>query len=765
MLFPVDFVRAISDSADRELAQKSSVLRHPEYYRLTFQLVLHYLQLFGLPDEHACCAALVAILYKRWRTGNPESIIVSVYRVKKELKRDLCKSVVIALRQLESIRILCVSPVEIKTKKLETKRRRVFRDGYSLAPNAAERILMMMKHGASRLAREIDIELQKEVVYQCPKHIPIHPKERDLYFKQSVPFMSAQRQGGKCLACQENLLEFCPHLMGCYFQCKNHVPADKLEYSAYMKSAAPYWQVWYWKMRCAKCGDLVKEVNGLHWAEEKDTGTLVEVSEKSPSLPTFGDASETEVDDEPEFDPITAVQEKFTRVLHLEKFIRILNVHLKTFEALFAGIETQPALSDCRHGQTKEIMLNPECTPFTYQTETVKKMMETGMGGICILPCGAGKTVVGILLLLANQRKTNGKKIIVCNSYQSIHQWRDLLLKWTSLVYDHKRIAIFHPKSSCYEVEHADVILVSYTLWTRTSLGAQNTDIRKHIRAASVEFVILDEVHLVSADTFSRAVVPDVANYGLTATFRSQEHQKQIQSILRAKTIHQVNVKQLVSSGHVADVNFNFVTCHRLYDETWPTISIKNQKFIYGLNPGLLVTALNLVRKHIQSKIMIISDFKLPIQVFKQIYRDRAPVFFVDGSIPMEIRKETYRRFEESSTGILMVTRVGDIALDIRSVRVAIQLSWQPGNVIQCLQRGGRLARRKSSGENIAHNYVLVNDDKDSLRYAQQFISSVRDYGYSVTCTRSDVESFEECRKHFREFVWKRMGTCIESYA
>jgi superfamily II DNA or RNA helicase len=743
---------------------------HPEYYRLSMNLVLKFIQVFGTSDELKCCNALFTCIHKLWLCGNAEDVYVSVYKVKKVLAWEKVSSVLIILRKLEALHLLQVRQMPAKHIPNDGggKRLRVFSETYALAPQVATSIIQRLSMSLNHIQTEHALLLQRERYYMCPKHIPLDVKARAMHVKKhTVDFMQANRQSMKCVFvdCQHVLYEIYPNLLNTFYHCPKHLPEDKQLYSEYMRAGAPYMEAWYWKMRCAKCNSTLQKIDGLFWdnqplPEQFDSVRMPSCYEKLSSVIP-------EEDDDIESDDVLTQKadvckgdDLFSLAKELEEFSVLLRAHQnETFTPLYKTLMDLPILPKI-HQVPKEFVLLPEFKPLCYQTDALKAFDDGKRSGIALMPCGSGKTALGIMLL-CSMRQT-GKVIIVCNSYQSIQQWMDSLFRWTTLVYNRKRVSVFHPKSDYHEVLKADVILVSYTLWTRMKLGLKNETIRNKLKTHAhvmISSILLDEVHMVTAETFSLAALAgcdNIVRYGLTATVRSKEHEEQISKSVNGPILYRACVNTLVRSGYLTEVRYNFLKCKPLFDASWPEISVRNRQFSSGLNPCVLTTALKLVDHHKGRKIIIMSDFKAPIKMFKRMLKSHA--LYVDGSVARDVRRAIYKRFESDSNKILCLTRVGDIALDIPSADVLIQLSYQYGNVIQTVQRGGRLARRKER-KDVAENYILVCDEPTSVPFAKQAATYVRTCGFKVNWSHSSVIDQEECKKLIGETNWKTIGT------
>lgn len=753
-----------------------SVWRHPEYYRLTFVLILHFLRVFGTDEEFKLTSVLFELVDKKWTSGPAEDVYISLPKLKRPLAGSVL-SVVQTAHAVEKMGFIQIRTGQTRVIEREGgKKIRLVSESFGVHPEAPWIVRERFGSTLAQLHARRELLLGRDVYYMCPQHADVG---------KTVDFMQANRQGMKCRACQLNLLEVEPSLVGRFYQCPKHIPEDKTLYSTYMRAAAPYLDVWRQHMKCIHCGGIVKEVNGLFWASNMETTSMKPLlhpdAYETPQQPCEDEESEPAEIDEHDFVDATleatAFDEYFVPIRRVEEDIRLHKLHwTKSFLPILRSIDRQPLLTTPKHLPLHRIEYLESFKPFAYQREGLDAFRETDghiSSGVAVMPCGSGKTILGMMLLreVIQSFSTGDRMMIVCNSHQAIQQWMETLFRFTTLVYERKRVAIFHSRSSYPSVAKAQVVLVSYHLWTRTRLGASNQAIRDMLNRSHIRCVMLDEVHLVTAPIFRMAVKECTpVKIGLTATFKDDDQQRIITQHV-GKIRYHVSVSLLVRLGHIAEVEYRFVKCRPLFADTWlpkTGVPAKNRPYVSGLNPGLLVTALNMISEYVRKrpdvKIMVMSDYKAPIKMFR-LLMGASKCLYVDGEVPREVRVDIYHQFQtDAKANVLLISRVGEIALDIPNTNVLIQLSWMHGNNVQAVQRGGRLARRKRSDANCGENYILVSDEPNVVEFAEKAAEYVRKNGFRTSWFTSDVCDVSVCERRFGSGLWRSLKEQVQSY-
>lgn len=458
----------------------------------------------------------------------------------------------------------------------------------------------------------------------------------------------------------------------------------------------------------------------------------------------------------------------------LEFALRILELHLKnTFEPLAERLRSfeplaPPQAAAALHPELfarlpaavgaaatavrlTEVRVTNAQKPRPDQLKAAEACIDPTTGdpksGVIIMPCGAGKTLVGILVmnLLTSRAKAAGwgcgdRIIVLCSSRNARKQWWYHLTKWTSCGDKPLLVSTFRRGVQESVLMSAQVILTTYHQFTMTHLNADSKALRDKLCASPALAMVFDEVHVVTATTFSRAAVMFGdrvhVKIGLTATLKHEGHEQLVQELV-GPVIHESNIQELIELGVIARVHHHYVRCPVLFDPTWAAARNKDQKkrmHVLGLNPGLLLVARRLIRASLSSiqhpKIMVISDYLAPLFMLRTMVTDIRSVM-VYGKTSEADQHDIFRRFKNNSDcNVLFISRLGDMALDLPHVNVLIQLTHFAGSLSQPVQRGGRVARKKMQGVNTAKNYVLFSDDPRAEHFAKMTFTHLTTKGF-----------------------------------
>ena len=233
-----------------------------------------------------------------------------------------------------------------------------------------------------------------------------------------------------------------------------------------------------------------------------------------------------------------------------------------------------------------EIDLKPSAQIRPYQEKSLSKMFGNGRArsGIIVLPCGAGKTLVGITAACTIKKSV----IILCTSSVSVAQWRQQFLQWTNVNAD--RIAVFTSESKERFRGEAGIVVSTYSMVANT--GKRSHDSQKmmdFLLSREWGFVILDEVHVVPAAMFRRVASSLKAHtkLGLTATLLREDNKIDELNYLIGPKLYEANWMDLAQKGHIANVQCAEVWCPmtpEFYTEYLQETSRKRM-LLYIMNP------------------------------------------------------------------------------------------------------------------------------------------------------------------------------------
>jgi DNA excision repair protein ERCC-3 len=396
-----------------------------------------------------------------------------------------------------------------------------------------------------------------------------------------------------------------------------------------------------------------------------------------------------------------------------------------------------------------------------YQEKSLAKMFGSSRArsGIIVLPCGAGKTLVGITAAQTIKKST----LIFCSVTVAVTQWQNQILQWTTL--SESNIYTFSGDSKGSERDKrmtnlisnksggACVIITTYSMMAtranprKDGTKSLNTKIKEWIKNHEWGLIILDEVQMAPAAKFEQCITATHSRckLGLTATLVREDSKIDQLFHLIGPKLYEANWMDLQKSGHIATVKCLQVTCpmaatyYRCYLEA---TDVNRQKLLYQMNPIKFRTCEFLIRTHEArgDKILVFADNIFTLKRYSKLLNKPK----IDGSTSEQNRLDMLRRFNQSDgSSCLFISRIGDNSIDLPECNVLIQIASHFSSRRQEAQRLGRILRPKSQagGRGHAYFYTLLSKDTKEMIYAvhrQQFLV---DQGYSFKIIR-DMNSY-----------------------
>jgi DNA excision repair protein ERCC-3 len=371
----------------------------------------------------------------------------------------------------------------------------------------------------------------------------------------------------------------------------------------------------------------------------------------------------------------------------------------------------------------------PDGTPFRlrdYQFEAVEAFHRGGSlqggSGVVVLPCGAGKTVVGLGAMARIGRKT----LILTTNHTSVTQWRRELLTKTSLRED---------QVGEYTGQSKDVRPVTITTYQILTWRKRKTDPFPHFelfRQGDWGLVLYDEVHMLPAPVFRvTADIQATRRLGLTATLVREDGQAEDVFTLIGPKRMDVPWKVLERSGWIAEALCREVRVP-LPQDLRKRYALGDQRTQFRLaaeNPAKLEVLDTLLARHADEQVLVIGQYL--DQLDAVVRRTGAPL--INGKTPKDERVALYGRFRAGEVRRLVVSKVGNFAVDLPDASVIIQLSGAFGSRQEEAQRLGRVLRPKQDGRR-ALFYTLVSDEtveQDFGQHRQLFLAE-QGYAYEI---------------------------------
>ncbi|KAK9915560.1 hypothetical protein WJX75_000745 [Coccomyxa subellipsoidea] len=386
------------------------------------------------------------------------------------------------------------------------------------------------------------------------------------------------------------------------------------------------------------------------------------------------------------------------------------------------------------------IELKPHVQHRPYQEKSMAKMFGNGRArsGIIVLPCGAGKSLVGIT---AAARIKKSVLCLVTNSV-SVDQWKHQFKLWTNLQ-DHQISRFTSDQKELF----AGVSGVTITTYTMVSYSGRRSEesakVMEEIASREWGLLLLDEVHVVPAQMFRKVIgiVKAHCKLGLTATLVREDERISDLNFLIGPKLYEANWLDLTRAGHIANVQCAEVWCpmtKEFYREYLKKDNAARRQLLYVMNPNKFQACQFLIQYHEQvrgDKIIVFSDNIFALREYAQ--RLRKP--FIYGGTSHQERTRVLAAFKRSSeVSTVFLSKVGDNSIDIPEANVLIQISSHAGSRRQEAQRLGRILRAKkgkpgsqAADEFNAFFYTLVSKDTQEMYYSTKRQQFLIDQGYS----------------------------------
>ena len=353
-----------------------------------------------------------------------------------------------------------------------------------------------------------------------------------------------------------------------------------------------------------------------------------------------------------------------------------------------------------------------------YQNKAVASFFDGG-SGVVVLPCGAGKTLVGAGAMATAKTNT----LILVTNTVSARQWRDELLKRTTLTPEE----IGEYSGQVKEVK--PVTIATYQILTAKRKGEY-----AHLElldAMDWGLVIYDEVHLLPAPVFKlTAELQARRRLGLTATLvREDGREGDVFSLIGPKRFDapwkEIEAQGFISPANCYEVRIDLPQSERL---SYAAAADDERYRMASTAPAKLGVVQALIKKHEGERILVIGQYLDQIDELAEVLN--APQ--LTGSTPIDERERLYQAFRVGEVKVLVVSKVANFSVDLPEATVAIQVSGSFGSRQEEAQRLGRLLRPKESGLS-ANFYTLVARDTVDQDFAQNRQRFLAEQGYSYT--------------------------------
>jgi DNA excision repair protein ERCC-3 len=359
-----------------------------------------------------------------------------------------------------------------------------------------------------------------------------------------------------------------------------------------------------------------------------------------------------------------------------------------------------------------------------YQRDAAESLWHGG-SGVVVLPCGAGKTLVGAAAMAQAQTTT----LILVTNTVAARQWKDELLRRTTLTAEE----IGEYSGAVKEIR--PVTIATYQVMTTRRKGAY-----AHLElfdARDWGLVLYDEVHLLPAPVFRMtANLQARRRFGLTATLiREDGRESDVFSLIGPKR-YDAPWKDIEAQGYIApaecvEVRVSLTDGERF---TYATAEPEDRYRLAASSQSKLGVVDQLVRQHSGDPTLVIGQYLDQLDELAE--RLDAPL--ITGATPVTERERLFAAFRAGELSLLVVSKVANFSIDLPEASVAVQISGTFGSRQEEAQRLGRLMRPKADGRT-AHFYSIVardTVDADFAAHRQRFLA---EQGYSYTIVDADT--------------------------
>ena len=354
-----------------------------------------------------------------------------------------------------------------------------------------------------------------------------------------------------------------------------------------------------------------------------------------------------------------------------------------------------------------------------YQTKAVEKFWDGG-SGVVVLPCGAGKTIVGAAAMA--RAKTN--TLVLVTNTVAARQWRAELIKRTTL----KEDEIGEYSGSVKEVK--PVTIASYQILTAKRKGEY-----AHLALLNAKdwgLIVYDEVHLLPAPIFKMtADLQARRRLGLTATLvREDGKEGDVFSLIGPKRFD-APWKEIEAEGYIAPAEcFELRVDLPEQERLDYAIAEQDERYRMAATSKTKIPVIQkLMERHKGEPTLIIGQYLDQIEEVAALLK----IPKITGETPVSERERLFQAFRDGTEPTLVVSKVANFSVDLPEASVAIQISGSYGSRQEEAQRLGRLLRPKADGRTASFYTLIARDtvDQDFAQNRQRFLAE-QGYSYQI---------------------------------
>ncbi len=354
-----------------------------------------------------------------------------------------------------------------------------------------------------------------------------------------------------------------------------------------------------------------------------------------------------------------------------------------------------------------------------------------GGSGVIVLPCGAGKTIVGITAMCLLQKNT----LVLTTSITAVKQWKREILDKSTL--NESEVKEYTGDTK----EIGPVTVATYQILTYRPDKTEDFPHFGLFDQRDWGLIIYDEVHLLPAPVFRvTATIQARRRLGLTATLiREDGREGDVFSLIGPKK-YDVPWRELETKGWIASASCTEVRVALPDDKTRMEYAVADHRAKYRIaseNEAKDDVIAELLSQYQDQRVLVIGQYLTQLRRIAE----RFDLPIITGSTGTAEREELYDKFRSGEVRHLVLSKVGNFAIDLPDANVLIQVSGTFGSRQEEAQRLGRILRPKSSGDGDAHFFTLVSRDTRELDFAhhRQMFLTEQGYTYEILDERELV--------------------------
>lgn len=345
-----------------------------------------------------------------------------------------------------------------------------------------------------------------------------------------------------------------------------------------------------------------------------------------------------------------------------------------------------------------------------------------GGSGVIVMPCGAGKTIIGMGVMA----KIEASTLVITTSVTALRQWISELKDKTGI--DPELVGEY----SGHEKSVKPITITTYQILTHRKKKGDPFTHFKLFNQRNWGLIIYDEVHILPAPVFSiTAEIQARRRLGLTATLVREDRREDDVFALIGPKKADVPWKELEESGWIAPA-----VCRELRIELprnlrmdYAVADRRRQFRLASENPEKLEFIRRILKLHEGESTLVIGQYLKQLKIIAE--EIEAPI--ITGQTRQKLRDELYEDFRLGGIPVMVVSKVANFAVDLPDARVAIQVSGTFGSRQEEAQRLGRILRPKEDGGQ-ASFYTIVTRDTSEMEFARhrQLFLTEQGYAYEI---------------------------------